>query len=899
MKKRITKQRIMKQISLLIFISMIFSMVHIISFAAIEEETFTLMVYLNGTSLETENSYASKDLSEMLNATISDHMNVLIYTGGTEEWHSETMGLPNIKENQNQLWKMEDDELVLIKDYANLNMGSSTTLEGFITDSVELYPADKYGIVLWNHGGGPVWGFGQDDFHYNDSLTVVELNQAFQMAFKQTKMVFEFIGFDACLMNTLEVANALDSYGKVLIGSEEYTPATGWDYNHFLTEMSDLEHFDYKIIGEIIVNTYYDFAVKEDNEDSVTMSVVDMAGIDDLMVSFNSLFEKLSYDIGRNINTEEVMSARIFAESFGEYAYGSGGFDVVDLYDFVRRLESTYSEAEEVLRQIEDVVIYNLNGAENSRAAGLALYIPDTYFKYISHAINTYNSMSFSVPFQTFISVYTSTINRESALIETIASEKDPYKYPKKESLNDVYSVYTDEDSRKVGSNQIVEATNGHFQITIATEDLNDPYILSELGYKDEDDIVILGDKMIWPSYINNVEQTFETAISEDWVYLDGHLVTVSYYTGNIEAKLFTYYIPLYINDEYCNLFIEFDGKRGTYNILGYSQEFSSKQLTDLRKSDKIGTIFITYPLTRFGYEEYEVILKEEFTIWNLDITTKPINTKELVLHMLVGTQKNPSFESNFMVIDAEKVASFDNDLILDYYTSVGPSFPEVLPSEDTEDIEEVEVASSQSYYRFFESVEAYEEWRISDYVEPVIGATSWAYGYINTALYYQLLPESLDSRYQENITREEFCELVIKLMEHYGVIDVDKEENPFIDTTNTSIKKAYYLGIVDGYGDGRFGPNDLITREQLVTMFFRALCLLEEVDGLAIVDYVCEFDDLESVSPWARESVEYFAGFNIISGVGHGLFAPMDTATIEQSIKVLIETFAHYDINR
>ena len=195
-------------------------------------DTYTLMIYMCASDLESDGGYATNDISEMLNATVDEKINLIIETGGTKEWQD--YGISN---KTNQIYKIENNELKLIKDDLGIKeMTKPETLTEFIQYCKSEYPADKYGLILWDHGGGAVSGFGYDEHSKNeeDTLTIDKLKKAL----KESDTKFEFIGFDACLMANIETAYSIKDYAKYLIASEETEPGTGWEYKSFLNKMS-------------------------------------------------------------------------------------------------------------------------------------------------------------------------------------------------------------------------------------------------------------------------------------------------------------------------------------------------------------------------------------------------------------------------------------------------------------------------------------------------------------------------------------------------------------------------------------------------------------------------------------------------------------------------------------
>ena len=117
------------------------------------------MIYMCGSDLESEYGAASVDINEILSADISENVNVLIQTGGCVDWTND-----QISEERSQIFSVENGELQLVNDDVGLkNMAESSTLTEFINYSKESYPANRYGLIIWNHGFGTLEGFGHDE----------------------------------------------------------------------------------------------------------------------------------------------------------------------------------------------------------------------------------------------------------------------------------------------------------------------------------------------------------------------------------------------------------------------------------------------------------------------------------------------------------------------------------------------------------------------------------------------------------------------------------------------------------------------------------------------------------------------------------------------------------------
>ncbi len=162
---------------------------------------------------------------------------------------------------------------------------------------------------------------------------------------------------------------------------------------------------------------------------------------------------------------------------------------------------------------------------------------------------------------------------------------------------------------------------------------------------------------------------------------------------------------------------------------------------------------------------------------------------------------------------------------------------------------------------------------------------SNWAKAEIDKAIEYNLLPEKLQGAYRVNITREEFSEVAVNLYEALsGKQGILQGENSFTDTQNIKVRIANSLGIVNGIGDGKFAPNDAVTRQEISVMLYRTLQAAKP--GYDYSDlYNHKFADYDMISSWAREAVSYLFGIEVINGVGDNLFSPRGNTSREQAI--------------
>lgn len=148
---------------------------------------------------------------------------------------------------------------------------------------------------------------------------------------------------------------------------------------------------------------------------------------------------------------------------------------------------------------------------------------------------------------------------------------------------------------------------------------------------------------------------------------------------------------------------------------------------------------------------------------------------------------------------------------------------------------------------------------------------------------------------YQKPITREEFCTIVVKLYEKLSKTTASAGDNPFDDTTNPEIIKAFGLGIVKGKATDTFAPYEYITREEICVMIMRCLrAAVPQLDDSLGSDFV--FNDSDLIDSWALESMMFCYKNEIMKGIGNGKIAPLQNTKREEAISLLKRTFEKYD---
>lgn len=333
----------------------------------------TVMVYIIGSDLESEGGCASDDIDEILKADLGRDVNVVIQTGGAYYWKN-----PQINAKTCQRFSAQEGNLVLEEDLGLINTADPDTLSDFIRWTAENYAADRYGLILWDHGGGTIMGFGADEYFEDEGLELQDMQQALY----DGGVHMDFVGFDACLMGTVEVAYALEPYADYLIGSEEIEPGTGWYYTNWLTMLGENPGINTEKLGKKIVDDYVN-GPDSSFWDDLTMAVIRLDEIPKL------------YDVLRNYLRESRVELRsdnydtYAAARSGTRAYGRGEFEQVDIADFIQRVDE--DGGEEVLSMLQKAIAYadsNITGSN-----GLSMYFPYVHPELYEYTTNIMESI--------------------------------------------------------------------------------------------------------------------------------------------------------------------------------------------------------------------------------------------------------------------------------------------------------------------------------------------------------------------------------------------------------------------------------------------------------------------------------------------------------------------------
>jgi len=313
--------------------------------------------------------------------------------------------------------------------------GDPKVLIDFIRWVAKTYPAERYALVLWNHGGG--WEPTEMDkiahsvkaINYSGrenierkassigraffrttlekiyrlpsvneraicaddgsghSLDTIELGEVLAKAVKLLKQPLDILGMDACLMSEVEVAYQARPYVKYIVASEESEPGEGWPYDAVLHGLVSNPNQPTPDLATHIVNAYIDSYNKRGYTDPVTQSALDLSKIDVLTKPLDKLSEALIPRMATaNREMEDAMhttKAKFYDNTLWDVANLCEELALKTQDDAIR--QSTKEVRAELQPNSDKFVIAEAHsGTKVTRCGGITIYLPPRVLSQIS-----------------------------------------------------------------------------------------------------------------------------------------------------------------------------------------------------------------------------------------------------------------------------------------------------------------------------------------------------------------------------------------------------------------------------------------------------------------------------------------------------------------------------------
>jgi len=537
-------------------------------------------MYMVGSDLESKSSSATADLEEItagLQGVDHQNLEIAVAFGGSQKqnWQGVKFMDKDCLLQDAQDGVFGNDTCYSYTD-SSANMGASATLEAFITFLKNNYSGyDKKILISWDHGGA-YRGFGYDENYLDannwpDGLTLSELDQALSAS----GINFDLIGFDACLMASLEVAKVMKPYASYMVASEELEPGHGWYYTPVITFIAQNPDASVKDIAKKVVDEF----MNHPNADSgKTLSVVELSKVDAVVQALDGLLAQTDPTTLADVQT--------FGEAVSEtIAYGrSNKNDIaysMDLEDFARKIKAevgTLPEADNLINAIEQAVVYSRQDGTRPNSYGLSIFNPESVVYYTNNLYT--QQVAVSQDWFTFLGMF----------YTEVFGDATP---PQITYLGQCYQGSVQGYCYQVTDNLVIEEVSQVYFV----QDTNNPSILYIIG-SDEPD-----------TYQNQTDTYFLEAWDGSWVQLCDQgtancIIPSGYYFGDTDSGNWIYLSDAIVDNVTGLFFMEVNPN--TWQIVdsyfvpykfdnNTGQLILSKMTYRLGQGDTISFVYLTY----------------------------------------------------------------------------------------------------------------------------------------------------------------------------------------------------------------------------------------------------------------------------------------------------------------
>ena len=582
-----------------------------------EKDTWTIFVYMCGSDYESKNGAASDDIQEMVKANTSGNIKVVVQTGGAKKWRNTNINEDKIQrfEINNGKMDLKYEKSIYDENHNIRSMGNPDELYEFLSWGIKNYSSERMGVILWNHGGGSSDGICYDENVEMDALELGELELAFCQTRKEMTSRFEFVGFDACVMQNIETANIMVPYAKYMVGSETAELRKGFNYTGFIDLLSTYPHMPtIDVCKEICESSYKDYMTSITgivSTGSVVFSVIDLGSVDKFLYEFNNVARELNNTIG----TDKFYT--VLNKIQNSQRFGAGQIDIYNMLDNIKNdISSAYAAKDALV----DIIDYNKKASVLSwykNATGLSMFICSEYAQLQNYnnlrnvcispyLMNYYEAILYGTNYGDLDKYYqnrTDWLNSDDYYDDTFGFVNNIFKnekdYRKNYAYNEYYSNvnYTDKWfsvlKNKTGvcildeiSNIVCEKTlyfddNHHMNMELKKESLNK---VSDVKYtvfskvydeKEGTDVYIeLGttDQVDYDNDTGKIVDTFDGK----WLTLPNGL-PLAIIASQREENYIRYVSPCYINNDYVYLYCVRNTETNEIEIEGYADTYDNK----------------------------------------------------------------------------------------------------------------------------------------------------------------------------------------------------------------------------------------------------------------------------------------------------------------------------------
>lgn len=575
--------------------------------------------YICGSDLESEGGAATYDIEELCDVYLPDDVQVVIETGGANEWQNDFTD-----PNELNRFLYSGGDLALVDSAPSQSMGDPDTLSDFLSFCEINYPAQHSMVVFWNHGGGSMDGVEFDEIYDDDSLSLAELDEAFSeaVAFKGSK--YDIVGFDTCLMSTVENAAVMYNYADYMVASEETEPGNGWYYTGIASALYDNPRMSPENLGVTICDTYLEGCQMYGTDDEATLSLIDLAKLDVLISALNNVSLELVYDSSSESNTvSKFTRGALKAENYGGNNDEQGYHNQVDIGDLIKRNKKVLDETGDgVIDALKEVVLYRVNGQYRKHSTGLSMFFP---YGLYGDELDRFDDMTPNQLYSRYLRYMMEGYYPDGTQDIMAAIEEQEQLEESGIDTSEIESVSVFDDNF-----EIVKTDEGYLSLQIPVDSIDSvksvQFMLYILDYNEEIMIALGSDNNLYADWDTGY---FEDNFNGTWGSIDGNICFMELTFEGEEYNLYS--VPIKLNGEECVLRVAYNYTDECYHILGARKGdnggAANRKLIKIKPGDEITTILyamdisenpVTDELVEFDMDTFTVT--EDTTFYDEEI---------------------------------------------------------------------------------------------------------------------------------------------------------------------------------------------------------------------------------------------------------------------------------------
>ena len=569
------------------------------------QDDWAIYLYLCGTDLESRSGAATLDLTEIVNQRMPNGVTVVIQTGGAKQWRNNIVSSDYLER-----YALRGDQFARIWRGENRSMGDARTLAEFLGFCRDNFPARHQAVILWDHGGGSAGGLVMDEQFSNDRLSLGELRDAFDRVFDANAKTppLDIVGFDCCLMATVDTAAAMQGFARYMVASEETEPGCGWNYAGLLNLMRRYPGMDGAAMGQAICETYMSGCRQAGLAGEATLSVTDLTKLDPLLQAYDRFGGQAVLEACDDSNFFAMFGRGAKqAENYGGNTPNSGYANMVDLGDLASQCSELMPEASRaVLRALKDCVVFKVNGDYRARASGLSCYY---VYNQNPKLYQMYASAGASENFKVFYDyMMTGRLDEEKQ-----AYIREELGYGEENAIETLDSL----NNFQGGGWHVSIDDEGYAVLTLDPDTLATVSEVSfQLAYLDEEE-----DLLLFLGSDNDIDHDWDNGVFKDnfrgvWGSIDDCLCHMEIVYQGDDYNL--YNVPVLLNGEPYQLKVAYDYEEEEYYILGAMKGLDDEGMADrnmvrLRVGDRITTLHRAG--TASGDDAFEWYESDSFTV--------------------------------------------------------------------------------------------------------------------------------------------------------------------------------------------------------------------------------------------------------------------------------------------